>query len=118
MAHQTDAPGLARHDTEPRADFNAIFLQQPLPRAGIFRPIRDPDAVQRMQRTRRNVADSDLIESGSEALVHLGMSLDPDIQTLFQHNSEGLMQGVGHVDRGGVMVDATATPTKIVFSKH
>ena len=60
VAHEADAPGFAGHDAEAGADFDAVFFEQALAQRRVVGAGGNVDAVQRVQRMLRNVAEADV----------------------------------------------------------
>ena len=63
----------------------------------------------------RKVADSHLLQLALELQVTPHVPLPPLLKPLFQDDSQRLVKGVVHVDRGGVVVQAFGAP---VFPHH
>src|ERR1035437_1391468 len=90
VTHQADAPGLPGHRAEAGADFNPILLEQAAPDGGIFRPGRDMDAVEGIERVFGHIADAHGFEALAQPEVHLLVPSHAVIKSLFEHDRERL----------------------------
>jgi hypothetical protein len=83
---------------------------------GVVRSFGDADAIQGMKGSLRDVGQAHGLQTGTQPEVHSFVAGDAVFQALLQHDGQGLAQGVGHVDRGGVVIDAPATAAGVVFA--
>lgn len=110
MAHESDAPGFAFEGSETATDFDAEFFEQASASSGIVDTLRESDAIEVGEAWRGDVFETEIFETFSEGLVPMLMAGPAGFESFFEHDLAGFAKGVGHVDGGGVVVDAIATP--------
>ena len=107
LSHQANPPHLARKLAQPGADLDIIVVQQGAAYRRLVNAVGDADAVEHPQAVALlgDEFDAQGFEPGRQSLVVALVAGVAGGQPFFFDQAQGFTQGIGHRDRGGMVID-------------
>ena len=112
FSHESNSPDFPFHGSESAADFDAELIEELCADGSIIGAVGDADGVEHGQSAagRSGVLDTHGGESGFESAVMEQMASEASFEAFFESETECFVQGVVHVDGGGVVIGAVGSP--------